>query len=150
MYVLQDVQCISGLGIIVFHVTVVFAVPKCQVSTGLAYARPVACFTCQFVYAAFVMVLRFVVGFGFGQLLQSVCTSKGYLSVSLFEEVGYLSDFGTVISEGGPFIVVAIVGCFHLGFTLYLCSLFGYVMNGEFIVVCYSSYFLPFCYSPFS
>ena len=80
---------------------------------------------------------------GFGQLLQCVCTFKGYLYVSLFEEVGYLSDFGTVVNEGGPFIVVAVVGCVHLGFTLYLCSHFGYVKNGEFIVVCYSSYF--FC-----
>ena len=41
MYVLQDVQCISGLGIVVFYVTDVFALPKCQVSTGLAYVRPV-------------------------------------------------------------------------------------------------------------
>jgi len=121
MYVLQDVQCISGLGIVVFYVTDVFEVPKCQVSTGLAYVRPVACLTCQFVYAAFVVVLSFVVGFGFVQLLQCVCTFNGYLYVSLFEEVGYLSDFGTVISEGGPFIVVAVVGCVHLGFTLYLC-----------------------------
>jgi len=128
----------------------VFAVPKCQVSTGLAYVRPVACLTYQFVYVAFVVVLRCVVVFGFGQLLQRICTFKGYLYVSLFEEVGYLSDFGTVISEGGPFIVVAVVGCVHLGFTLYLCSQFGYVMNGEFIVGCYVSYFLPFCYSPFS
>jgi len=89
------------------------------------------------------------VGFGFGQLLQCVFTFKGYLYISLFEEVGYLSDFGTVISEGDPFIVVAVVGCVHLGFTLYLCSQFGYVMNEEFIVVYYGSYFLPFCYSPF-
>jgi len=66
MYVLQDVQCISRLGIIVFYVTDVFTVPKCQVSTCLAYVRPVACFTCQFAYAAFVVVLRCVVGFGFG------------------------------------------------------------------------------------
>jgi len=49
MYVLQDVQCISGLGIIVFYVTDVFTLPKCHVSTGLAYVRPVACLTCQFV-----------------------------------------------------------------------------------------------------
>ena len=55
------------------------------------------------------MVLRFVVDFGFGQLLQCVCTFKRYLYVSLCEGVSYLSDFGTVISEGGPFIVVAIV-----------------------------------------
>jgi len=41
------------------------------------------------------------VGFGFGQLLQCVCTFEGYLYVSLFEEVGYLSDFGIVIREGG-------------------------------------------------
>ena len=115
-------------------------------STGLAYVRPVACFKCQFVYAAFVVVLRCVVGFGFGQLLLCVCTFKGYLYVGLFEEVGYLSDFGTVISEGGPFIVVAVVGCVHLGFALYLCSQFGYVMNGEFIVVCYVSYFLLFSF----
>jgi hypothetical protein len=127
----------------------VFAIPKCEVSTGVAYVRPVACFTRHFVYAAFVAVLGCVVGFGFGQLLWCVCTIKGYLYVSLFEEVGYLSDFGTVISEGGPFIVVA-VGCVHLGFMLYLCSQFGYVMNGGFIVVCYGSYFLPICYSPFS
>jgi len=144
------VQCISGLGIIVFYVTDVFAVPKCQVSTGLAHVCPVACVTCQFVYTAFVVVLRCVVVFGFGQLLQCVCTFKGYLYVSLFEEVGYLSGLGAVIIEGGPFIVVAVVGFVHLGFTLYLCSQFGYVMNGEFIVVCYGSYFLPFCYSPFS
>ena len=38
-----------------FYVTDVFAVPKCQVYTGLAYVRPAACFTCQFVYAAFVV-----------------------------------------------------------------------------------------------
>jgi len=81
------------------------------------------------------------VSFGFGQLLQCVCTFKGYLYVSLFEEVSYLSDFGTVISEGGPFIVVAVVGFVQLGFTLYLCSQFGHVMNGGFIVVCYGSYF---------
>jgi len=123
----------------------VFAVPKCQVSTSLAYVRLVACFTCRFAYTAFVVVLHYVVDFGFGQLLQCVCTFKGYLYVSLFEEVGYLSDFGTVISEGGPFVVVTIVGCVRLGFTLYLCSQFGYVMNGEFIVVCCGSYFLPFC-----
>jgi len=122
MYVLQDLQCISGMRIVVFYVTDVFAVPKCQVSTGLAYVSPVASVTCQFVYAAFVVVLRCVVVFGFGQLLQCVCTFKGYLYVSLFEEVGYLSDFGTVISEDGPFIVVAVVGFVHLGFTLYLCS----------------------------
>jgi len=54
------------------------------------------------------------------------------------------------MSEGGPFVVVAVVGFVHLGFTLYLCSQFGYVMNGEFIVVCYGSYFSPFCHSPFS
>jgi len=83
-------------------------------------------------------------------LLQCVCTFKGYLYVILFEEVGYHSEFGTVISEGGPFIVVAVVGCVHLGFTLYLCSQFDHVMNGEFIVVCCGSYFLLFCYSPFS
>ena len=29
MYVLQDVQCISGLGVVVLYVTNVFAVPKC-------------------------------------------------------------------------------------------------------------------------
>jgi len=128
----------------------VFAVSKCQVSIGLAYVRPVAWLACQFVYTAFVVVMRCVVDFGFGQLLQCVCTFKGYLYVNLFGEVGYLSDFGTVISEGGPFVVVAVVGCIRLGFTLYLCSQFGYVMNGEFIVVCYGMYFLPFCYSLFS
>ena len=122
-----------------FYVTDVFAVPKCQVSTGLAYVRSVACFTCQFVYAAFVVVLCCVVDLGFGQLLQCICTFKGYLYVSLFEEVGYVSDFGTVINEGGPFIVVDVVSCVHLCFTLYLCSQFGYVVNVEFIVVCYVS-----------
>ena len=108
-------QCISELRIVVFYVTDVFAVPKCQRSTGLAYVGPVVCFTCQFVYAAFVVFLRCVLGFGVGQLLQRACTFNGYLYVSLFEEVVYLSDFGTVISEGGPFIVVAVVGCVHLG-----------------------------------
>jgi len=122
MYVLQDVQCISRPGIVVFYVTDVFAVPKCQVSTGLPYVRPVACFPYQFVYASFVVVLRCVVGFGFGQLLQCVCTFKGYLYVSLFEEVGYLSDFGSVISEGGPFIFAAVVGCVHLGLRC-ICAL---------------------------
>jgi len=97
MYVLQDVQYISGLGNFFFYVTNVFAVPKCKVSTCLAYVRPVACFTFQFVYAAFVVALRCVVGFGFGQLLQCVCTFESYLYVTLFEEVGYLSNFGTVI-----------------------------------------------------
>jgi hypothetical protein len=51
-------------------------------------------------------------GFGFGQLLQCVCTFKGYLYVSMSEETGYLSDFGTVISEGGPFIVVTLLVVF--------------------------------------
>jgi hypothetical protein len=76
----------------------VFAILKCEVSTGLAYVRPIAYFTCQFVYSAFIVVLRRVVDFGFGQLLQCVCAFKGYLYVGLFEQVGYLSDFGTVIS----------------------------------------------------
>ena len=79
MYVLQDVQCINRLGIVVFYVTDVFVAPKCQVSTGLVYLRHVACFPYQFVYAAFDVVLHCVVGFGFGQLLQCVCTFKGYL-----------------------------------------------------------------------
>ena len=127
-----------------------FAIPKCQVSTGLAYVCPVACFTCQFVYAAFVEALRCIVDFVSGQLLRCVCTIEGHLYVSLFGEDSYLPDFGTVISEGDTFIIVAFVGGVHLGFTLYLCSQFGYVMNGEFIVVCYGSYFLPFCYSPYS
>jgi len=80
----------------------VFTAPKCQVSTGLAYVHPVACFPYQFVYAAFVVVLRCVVDFGFGQLLQCVCTFEGYLFVSLFYEIGYLYDFGPGIREGGP------------------------------------------------
>ena len=79
-----------------------FTAPKCQVPTCLAYVRPVACFPYQFVYSAFVVVLRCFVDFGFGQLLLCVCSFKGYLYVSLFEEVGYLSDFGIVIREGGP------------------------------------------------
>jgi len=41
------------------------------------------------------------------------------MSVCLKRLVIFLT-FGTVISEGGPFIVV--VDCVHLGFTLYLCS----------------------------
>ena len=57
---------------------------------------------------------------GFGQLLQSVCTFKGHLYVSPFDEVDYLTEFGTVISEGDTFIVVSVVGCVHLGCTLYL------------------------------
>jgi len=143
MYVLQDVQCLSGLRIVVFYVTNVFAVPKCQVLPvcpmyALLHVSHVSLYMPLLSWSCVVSWF-----FGFGQLLQCVC-------VSLFEEVGYLSDFGTVISESSPFIVVAVVGCVHLGFTLYLCSQFGYVMNGEFIVVCYVSYFLPFCYSPFS
>ena len=70
MYVLQDVRCISGLGIVVFYITDVFAVPKCQVLlVWPMYALFVACITRQLVYAAFVVVLRCVVDFGFGQLL---------------------------------------------------------------------------------
>jgi len=84
-----------------FYGTDVFAVLKCQVSTGLAYVRPVACSTCQFVYAAFVVVLCCVVDFGFGQLLQCVCTFKGYLYVSLFEEVGYLPDLSQFQNQKG-------------------------------------------------
>jgi len=53
----------------------------------------------------------------------AVCfTFKGSVYVSLFEEVGYLSDFGNVISEGGPFIVVVVVGCVHLGLRC-ICAL---------------------------
>ena len=68
------------------------------------------------------MVLRRVVGFGFGQLFQCVCTFDGYIYVSLFEGVIYLNDIGTVINEGGPFFVFFVVGCVHLGFTLF-CAL---------------------------
>jgi hypothetical protein len=150
MSVLQNVECISGLGIIVFYVTYVFPVPNCEVSIGLAYIRLVACFTSHFVYAVFVVILCGILEFGFDQLLQNVCTFKGYFYVNLFEEVGNHSDFGAVISEGGPFIVVIVVGFVHLGFTLCLCSQSGYVVNGEFIVVYYGSYILPFCYSLFS
>ena len=121
-----------------------FAVPKCKVSTCLAYVRPVACFTFQFVYAAFVVALRCVVGFGFGQLLQCVCTFKGYLYVSLFEEVGYLSDFGTVISEGGPCIVVAVVGCVHLDFTLYVVFVLSVWLYDEWRIYCFLLWFVFF------
>ena len=48
------------------------------------------------------------------------------MSVCLKRLVIFLT-FGTVISEGGPFFVVAVVGCVHPGFTLCLCSQFGYV-----------------------
>jgi hypothetical protein len=148
MHVLQNVECISGLGIVVLYVAYEFAVPHCQVSTGLAYVRLVACFTGHLVYAAFVVFVRGVLEFGFDQLLQSVFTFKRYLYISLFEEFGDHPDFRAVISEGGPFIVV--IGRVPLGFTLYLYSQSGYVVNGEFIVVCYDSYILPFCYSLFS
>ena len=72
------------------------------------------------------------------------------LSLCQPEEVSNHSDFGSVIGEGGPFVAVTVVGCVHLGVTLYLCSQFGYVVDGEFIVVCYGSYVLPFCNSLFS
>ena len=85
-------ECISGLGIVVFYVRDVFAEPKCQVSTGLAYVRTVACFTCQFVYAAFVVVLRCVLDFGFGQLLQCVLLLKAlFMSVCLKRLVIFLT-----------------------------------------------------------
>jgi hypothetical protein len=54
--------------------------------------------------------LRGILDFGFDQLLQRVCVYKGYLDVSLFEEVSYHSDFGAVVSEGSPFVVV-VFGC---------------------------------------
>ena len=57
-------------------------VPSCKIHIDFSYF-----IWCYFVYAAFVVVLRCVVGFGFGQLLQCVCTFKCYLYVSLFEEV---------------------------------------------------------------
>jgi hypothetical protein len=52
-----------------------------------------------------------------------------------------------VVGEGGPLVVVIVVGFVRLSFTLYLCSQFGYEMDGEFIVICYGSYILPFCLS---
>ena len=55
-----------------------------------------------------------------------------------------------MINEVDRIIVVAVVGCVHLGIALYLCSQFGYVVNGEFIVVCSVSYFMPLGYSPSS
>jgi len=64
----------------------VFPVSNCQISAGLAYVCFVACFTCHFVYATFVVFLRGILGFGFDQLLQGVCAFEGYLYVSLFEE----------------------------------------------------------------
>jgi len=97
-----------------------YAASMCQ--SGLSHVRPVAYLTCQFVYAAFVVVLRCVVVFGVGQLLQCVCTFKGYIYVSLIETVVYLSDFGTVIIEVGPFIVVDVVGFVHLDFSC-ICAL---------------------------
>ena len=69
MYVLQRFAVRKRTGVVIFYVTDVFAVPKCQVSTGLAYTRLVACFTIQFVYVAIVVVLCCVVDFGFCQLL---------------------------------------------------------------------------------
>jgi len=128
----------------------VFSVSDCQISAGLAYVCFGACFTGHFVYAIFVVFLCGILEFGFDQLLQGVCAFEGYLYVSLFEEVSNHSDFGAVIGEGGPFVAVTVVGCVHLGVTLYLCSQFGYVVDGEFIVVCYGSYVLPFCNSLFS
>ena len=127
-----------------------FPVSNCQISAGLAYVCFVACFTGHFVYATYAVFLRGILVFGFDQLLQGVCAFEGYLYVGLLEEVSYLSDFGAVISEGGPFVVVIFVGCIPLGFTLYLCLQFAYVVDGEFIVFCYGTSILPFCSSLFS
>ena len=126
-----------------------FPVSNCYISAGLAYVRFVACFTCHFVYATFVVFLRGILGFGFGQLLQGVCAFEGYLYVRLFEDVSYHSDFGAVVGKGGPFVVVTLFGCVYLGFVLYLYSQFGCVVAGEFVVVCYGPYILPFCNSLF-
>jgi hypothetical protein len=96
--VFQNVECISRLWVIVFYVAYVFPVSNCQFSAGLAYICFVACFTCHFVYAAFVVFLRGILDFGFDRLLQGFCVFEGYLDVSLFEEVSYHSDFGAVVS----------------------------------------------------
>ena len=127
-----------------------FPVSDCQISAGLAYVCFVACFTGHFVYAAFVVFLCSIQEFGLDQLLQGVYAFEGYLYVSLFEEVSNHSDFGAVIGEGGSFVVVIVVGCVYLGFTLYLCLQFAYVVDGEFIVFCYGTSILPFCSSLFS
>jgi hypothetical protein len=89
----------------------VFPVSDCQISVDLVYVCFVACFTCHFVYVAFVVFLRGIQDIGFDQLLQSVCVFEGYLVISLFEEVSYHFDFGAVVSKGSIFVLVFVFGC---------------------------------------
>jgi hypothetical protein len=71
------------LGIIVFYVSNVLAVPYGQITVGLAYVCFVAGFALQFVDAAFVVVgCRFTESDP-GLLLYRVCASEGYFDVYL-------------------------------------------------------------------
>jgi hypothetical protein len=89
----------------------------------LTYEGFVASFTCQFVYAALIVVLCSAVVFGGGLLLYSVCAFEGYVYVSLFKNVGDFPDLGAVIGKGSPFFAIILS---QLGHVLYLCFQFSY------------------------
>ena len=94
MYVLQDVQCLSGLRIVVFYVTNVFAVPKCQVLPvcpmyALLHVSHVSLYMPLLSWSCVVSWF-----FGFGQLLQCVCTFKRcYTSLCVKNYIKYVAKF---------------------------------------------------------
>jgi hypothetical protein len=71
MYILQDMLCVGGLGV-VFYVPNVFTESLCWISAGLTYICSVASFTRQFIYSASVVVLCRVMVFRFGLLLECI------------------------------------------------------------------------------
>jgi len=116
-------------------------------AASLSYVRftPIAGFTHQFVYAAFVVVECHSMVLGSDLLLYRVLAFERYLDVCLFKEVCDLSDFGTMKCEDGPFLVFVV--CFvREGFVLSLSRQFYYVMKGEYVVFCYGEDVLSFCF----
>jgi hypothetical protein len=85
----------------------------------LTYVCFVTGFTCQLVYATFVVVLRDEKVLG---LVYCISAFKGYIDVRMFKEVGDFPDLGTVVCEGNPFF--ALVDFIGFSFILFFISIF--------------------------
>jgi hypothetical protein len=108
-------------------------------SSGLTYVCFITGFTCQPVYAAFVVVLCDVKVFRSGLLVCCISTFKCYVDIRKLEKACDFFDLGTVISEGNPFFAL-VVEFVSLGSVLRFLFQFSVTGRGNLLLLAMVAY----------